>query len=390
MKILWILLITAAVYLLQKYIYRRCWNHGLNVRVDFTEQHAFEGEETVLAEELINDKNMPLPAVEVRFSVDKNLTYKKHSRENANVTDKNYRRDLFSLLGRQKNIRRLSLLCGKRGCYRIEEIELEGYDYFFSHHYGQKLRQFTQLYVYPRPADIRQIQLISRNLTGMRQLRNPVFQDPFAFAGIREYDRNDPMKRINWKASARTGELMVNQFDATTDICVKCFFDVEDAGILKAPSLVEKSISLATSLAVKLAGENMDVEIAGNAVYTRYEISEGEKEEIQAVAKEEKLNHTVRSACKNLDELYRKMACIRTEQIYCKVSELLMQEIKEIHPQCQYILISKNMAEENKKAAAKLAAEAGSLLWVIPVESVETAEEFLIPNVRILRLEVGA
>lgn len=32
----------------------------------------------------------------------------------------------------------------------------------------------------------------------------------FEFRGIREYDTHDTMNMINWKASARTGQLMVN------------------------------------------------------------------------------------------------------------------------------------------------------------------------------------
>ena len=60
------------------------------------------------------------------------------------------------------------------------------------------------------------------------------------------------MNRINWKASAKSGEWMVNQFDATTDFSVRCLLDTADDYILTSPHLVEESISIAAALAAEL------------------------------------------------------------------------------------------------------------------------------------------
>ena len=58
--------------------------------------------------------------------------------------------------------------------------------------------------------------------------QNRMYPDPFEFSGIRDYQRTDPMKHINWKASASAGRLMVNQHDSTTSAEVTVFLDVED------------------------------------------------------------------------------------------------------------------------------------------------------------------
>lgn len=63
---------------------------------------------------------------------------------------------------------------------------------------------------------------------GVLEGRRGMVEDPFAFAGMREYDGTDPMNRINWKASARSGNLMVNLQNSTYSPRVACFVDVED------------------------------------------------------------------------------------------------------------------------------------------------------------------
>ena len=97
----------------------------------FGDAFVYEGQTTEITEEIVNDKGFPLPALEIRFALDRNLSYLQESAENASLSDKNYRRDVFSLFSRQKKIRTFALSCEKRGYYRIDEAELVGYDYFF-------------------------------------------------------------------------------------------------------------------------------------------------------------------------------------------------------------------------------------------------------------------
>ena len=55
---------------------------------------------------------------------------------------------------------------------------------------------------------------VCERMLGIMQCSRHLYEDPFTFRGIREYTTSDPMKTINWKASARTGGLMVNTFDS--------------------------------------------------------------------------------------------------------------------------------------------------------------------------------
>jgi uncharacterized protein (DUF58 family) len=90
---------------------------------------------------------------------------------------------------------------------------------------------------------------------GIHIARNVVslVYDKHTLAGIREYGPNDPMKIINWKASARTGELMVNQNASTCAQKVHIFVNLEYYNTKHSTSLLEKSISLAYTYLIGLA-----------------------------------------------------------------------------------------------------------------------------------------
>jgi uncharacterized protein (DUF58 family) len=73
------------------------------------------------------------------------------------------------------------------------------------------------LWVLPRTEDLRKAALISKlplALLGDHQVNRP--GDGFDFFALREYVPGDTMRAINWKASARTGKMMVNQMERTT------------------------------------------------------------------------------------------------------------------------------------------------------------------------------
>lgn len=79
------------------------------------------------------------------------------------------------------------------------------------------------------------------------------------FHSIRDYVPTDPFNTINWKAYARTGKLLVNQYEAETVTDVIFFLDsrnVSKAGpVLDNP--LERSIRLCASLSsLLIAGSN--------------------------------------------------------------------------------------------------------------------------------------
>ncbi len=242
--------------------YKKKWDKNIAVTLHFNTQAVYAGEMAVLYEVIENRKSMPVPVLEVGFHARKELVF--CDTENTNVSDFVYKRDIFSVLGRQKITRQIRVHCTKRGYYRIKEADLTSYPLLHGARYGKHLQVEAELYVYPARVKIADIMAVCERMLGTLQCSKGLYEDPFAFRTIREYTFEDPMKTINWKASAKTGKLMVNTFDSVLTRKAIVYLDIEDSGVFKRENLVEESISVAATLVRKLYSQGMEVGFSFN------------------------------------------------------------------------------------------------------------------------------
>ncbi len=369
-----------AGFLLERLLYGRFWSRGLTIRAQFADAYVYEGETSSLKEEVINDKILPLPALEVWLQVSRNLRFSDADRQNASVSDKAYRRDVFAVLSRERIVRTLSFGCPKRGFYQIDRLEAQGKDILYSLEYRTEFPQKTQLYVYPARVDARRIELVCSALSGMMPLHRRLFPDPFEFAGIREYRTSDPMRSVNWKASAKSGTLMVNQFDSSTDLKVTVILDVEDSHILRQESLIEESIRIAASLAARLAGQNLTMSLRSNAVYMDYEDTKPKQKEV---------SWEMKTGVRTLRALECMLSCIDTQVPAKPVTHLIRLQGEQKDTGSIVVLISKNQNPEILKALRVLAAQGMSVLWVVPVLPGDALTVSAVPPILVVPWEVG-
>lgn len=239
-------------------IYYRCqWAKDVTVRLWFETDAVYAGQETKLYEVIENRKRMPVPVLEVGFHTRKELDFA--DVENTNVSDYLYKRDVFSVLGRQKITREIPVKCTKRGRYLASDVDITTHTLLYRKHYSKAVGTEAEIYVYPKMTDVSEIVTVCEHMLGTLQCARRLYEDPFAFRTIRNYTTDDPMKSINWKASARTGSLMVNTFDSVQSQKAMIFLDVEDTGILKYEDLVEESIALAATVMRRLIRQNIEV-----------------------------------------------------------------------------------------------------------------------------------
>lgn len=255
--ILYFLLAVGLVTALWNLYYKYFWAKSITVRLRFETDALYAGEETKLYEVIENRGAMPVPVLEVGFHTRKELDFA--GEDNTNVSDYIYKRDIFAVLGRQKITREIPLKCTRRGHYEIREAELATHSLLYRKRLGKELESNAAIYVYPRMANVSDIMPLCERMLGTLQCAKRLYEDPFAFRTIRDYTTDDPMKTINWKASAKTGTLMVNTFDSALSQKAMLFLDVEDSGILKYQDLVEESISIAASLARRLLRRGIEV-----------------------------------------------------------------------------------------------------------------------------------
>ena len=237
--------------------FRYWWSKEIAVRLWFETDAVYAGQETKLYEVIENTKAMPVPVLEVGFHMRKELVFV--DVDNTNVSDFCYKRDVFSVLGRQKITRMLPVRCTKRGKYVVSEADLMTHTLLYRKRYSKGTATEAVLYVYPKMTDVSEIMTVCESLLGTLECAKRLYEDPFAFRSIRDYTMEDPMRSINWKASARTGSLMVNTFDSVRSQKAMIFLDVEDRGILRYEDLVEESIALAATLMRRLLRQGTDV-----------------------------------------------------------------------------------------------------------------------------------
>lgn len=261
------LLVFFLLFLAVSLVYDKCWEKGLSASVRFHVDHGVEDETAQLLECVTNDKFLPLPTVEVSFHMGRGLQFSQV--ENTSVSDYTYRRDVFALSVRQRITRTLDFRCARRGYYHISQVDISASDLFLRRRYIRKESVNTEFYVLPRPAAVSQIMIPYSKIMGAVVSRKRNYDDPFEFAGLREYTRRDPMKYINWKATARAGKMLVNVHESTLSQKVVLLLDMEGRNTPQAEVLTEGGVRIACSLARLLLGDGVEVELHTNGTDER-------------------------------------------------------------------------------------------------------------------------
>ena len=117
--------------------------------------------------------------------------------------------------------------CPLRGHYTIGPISVRHRNAFELFVNEAKIDDFCDITVFPQVRDVEDAMLkadVPKMYTGATTLRTP--GPGMEFYSLREYLSTDSLRSINWKAFARTGEMMVNEKtrDAVTDVFI--IFDI--------------------------------------------------------------------------------------------------------------------------------------------------------------------
>ena len=254
------------LYILQR-VYKEKWQQGLSARLRFASSYVYEGDSSSLYEVIENRKRLPVFILEVGFRIGRGVRFVKD--DNTSVSDHVYKRDIYSLAGYERITRTIALTGVHRGHYPVSDVSMSAFSLFHTKRYLIGIPQDADIYVYAKRTPLSGIVPVLDSLLGEQESSRRFLEDPFAFASIRDYTLQDPMKNINWKASARAGELMVNTYASTAMVRLMILLDVEDSGIWKHQDLVEDGIRVAATMAQKYLAAGRDVGIAVNTKQRR-------------------------------------------------------------------------------------------------------------------------
>ena len=330
--------------------YKKLWTKELSVEISFKQPYAYAGDWIQLTEKIENRKRMPVSPVEVRFRMKKGIQFRET--ENTSISDYVYKRDIYSLLGNQRITRTLHMHCQKRGIYTIDDVSAVTYSLLQDRVYKKNPYIDAKLYVYAKRTDVSAVLRTCENLLGEQESNRKYLEDPFAFSSIREYTMQDPMKNINWKASAKTGELMVNTYTSMKNECMMIYLDVEDSGIFKKEHLKEDSISVAATLFQKLLNKGTEVGICVNLY------DEERKQILYLPASRKKSQRTM---------IEQALAEEWQEERVASFERLLEFPFADAIP----IFISKSVTEEKVQRVEEFLGNKTKAVWVVPYEKGE-------------------
>jgi len=144
------------------------------------------------------------------------------------------------------------LRCPLRGHYSIGPISVRyrnAFDLFVSE---SKINDICDITVFPQVRDIEDAMIradVPKMYTGATTLRTP--GPGMEFYSLREYLSTDSMRSINWKAFARTGDLMVNQ--KTRDAVTDFFIILDTREVSRIGTVLKNPLEMGSSAAASIS-----------------------------------------------------------------------------------------------------------------------------------------
>ena len=159
---------------------------------------------------------------------------------------------LMELGGRRETELKYTLECPLRGFYTIGPVAVRVQDTFGLFHREKEIHLYDDFLVFPKMEDVKDAFVKSRVpkiFTGAVNIRQP--GEGSNFYNLREYIPGDPMRKVNWKAMARAGKMMVNEFerDAVSDIILI----VDSRSVAETGPVSRNSLVYSTRAAASLA-----------------------------------------------------------------------------------------------------------------------------------------
>ncbi len=154
----------------------------------------------------------------------------------------------------------------RRGYYQIGPLVLETGDLFGLHRRYRVASDPNYLLVLPKTITLEGYDIASRRPIGEVVMTHRLFEDPTRIAGVRDYQPGDALARINWRATARTGQLQSKIYEPSSvaGATILVDFDRRSFDRKHEPYRSELSVTAAASIANALFQMGQQVGIVSN------------------------------------------------------------------------------------------------------------------------------
>jgi uncharacterized protein (DUF58 family) len=159
---------------------------------------------------------------------------------------------MLSFRGRSRQILTYQLNCQCRGYYQLGPLVAETGDVFGLYRRYRVLGEPSFLLVAPEVIPLEGFDIASRRPIGEVRMSHRLFEDPTRIAGVRAYEPGDPLNRIHWRATARTGVLHSKIYEPSTVAGATLLMDFHEQSFAAKDEPVRSE--LAVTAAASIAG----------------------------------------------------------------------------------------------------------------------------------------
>ncbi|MCX7921802.1 MAG: DUF58 domain-containing protein [Clostridia bacterium] len=166
------------------------------------------------------------------------------------IFSKQFQTKSLSLLPNSKKTFAFELECKYRGHYAIgiEKVEIDDFLGIFRFTYS--ISEPKYITVYPKLIYIDRFKLRTNYFSETHSILDNKFEDMTTISDIRKYSYGDSFKKIHWKLTAKAGEMMVKNFQSTSETSATVVIDLKknnypiDVNAVIEDKLIESAIAI--------------------------------------------------------------------------------------------------------------------------------------------------
>lgn len=264
--ILYVVIGVLITYVLINTFYNRIIGKSLYLEPKRETIRLFQGDEGSFTFEFKNDSLLPYLHGQLRFQITpiiKALDGDITSSEQVFAFHKS-----FSIRGKGQTLVSFPFRAERRGVTRIRNLS-----YSFPHLLNFNVLtlkylpfQRREVVVFPKPLEIKNVNIAYQMVPGEQRVNLSPFEDIQSPISTRNYEYGDPFYKINWKASAKSGQLQTNLYERVVEASYLFLVNIRQSDeVIQLNETMEKILSYTTYLCNKAFEQELNYEMYINA-----------------------------------------------------------------------------------------------------------------------------
>lgn len=187
----------------------------------------------------------------------------------------------FYLLPRQAFRKTVRAKLPSRGSYFFRFARIYGGDYLGITDEERSCLTSNEVVVMPKALRSKELGQTLGDYMGDVSVSRFILEDPILTVGCREYTGTEPMRAVNWRQTARTGKLMVKEYDHTLDLAVTILLNIKtDKYTAESEEQIERCFSVVRFVCEELEKRKVKYRFSTNAAINGFagswsELSDG-------------------------------------------------------------------------------------------------------------------